>query len=125
VTEVESRARREHLLAERGKAQQLLADLTSEFDAIVEAAMDVSLDDEHDPEGAGIAFERQQLDAVVAMVRGRLRALDIAIEQLDSGTMPTCDDCGVVIPFERLEAQPTATKCVACAGRPRSRIRPR
>lgn len=39
------------------------ASLASSFDGIVEAARDVATDDEHDPEGHTIAWERQQVAA--------------------------------------------------------------
>jgi RNA polymerase-binding transcription factor len=44
--------------AERNQALQRLADLTGDFNDVVEASRDANADDEHDPEGATIAFER-------------------------------------------------------------------
>jgi DnaK suppressor protein len=57
----ESRQRREVLARsadERRRTIDRLASLTRDFDDIVERSSDASRDDEHDPEGATIAFER-------------------------------------------------------------------
>lgn len=35
-----------------------------------------------------------------------------ALEAIDEGTYGKCTECGIEIPFERLEAVPTATTCV-------------
>ena len=39
--------------------------LTREFDEVVAASRSSNADDEHDPEGATIAFERQQVAALL------------------------------------------------------------
>ena len=49
------------LEAERAQARSLLAALTGDYDAIVEASRGSNADDEHDPEGATIAYERAQV----------------------------------------------------------------
>src|SRR4051812_8716758 len=48
----------------RDTAERRLA-LRRDFDRFVEAAQSVSTDDEHDPEGAGLAFERAQVAALL------------------------------------------------------------
>ena len=50
---------REMLLAERDRARQRIAALEREFAGIAEAASAGGTDDEHDPEGATLAFERE------------------------------------------------------------------
>jgi DnaK suppressor protein len=42
------------------------------------------------------------------------RALETAQDRLARGTYESCVDCGVAIGFERLLAQPTALRCLAC-----------
>ena len=39
-----------------------------------------------------------------------------AIERIDQGRYGTCEDCGLAIEPDRLEALPQATRCKACAG---------
>ena len=48
---------------------------------------------------------------------GELRALEAAQERLDTGSYGSCLDCGGDIAFERLLAQPTSMRCVACQRR--------
>ncbi|WP_185995341.1 TraR/DksA family transcriptional regulator [Nocardioides campestrisoli] len=102
---------------ERRTTLARLGMLTDDFKAIVAASLDTNADDEHDPEGATIAFERSQVDALVTQTRRRLAEIDDALARVDSGSYGTCEVCGRPIPDERLEARPTATTCVACAGR--------
>lgn len=108
---------RELLEAERAEAVRRLAGLTGQFDEVVAASRDTNADDEHDPEGATIAFERSQLAALVAQVRERLAEVEAALERLARGTYGTCEVCGRPIAPARLEVRPTARTCVGCAGR--------
>ena len=50
---------------ERAAALAQIAALTREFDEVVAASQASNADDEHDPEGATIAFERQQIAALL------------------------------------------------------------
>ena len=43
-----------------------------------------------------------------------IRKIDMSIEALKEGEYGFCDDCGTDIGIARLEARPTATKCVEC-----------
>lgn len=43
-----------------------------------------------------------------------LRRIDGALRRLKDGTYGNCVDCGTVIPAPRLEAEPTALRCVTC-----------
>jgi DnaK suppressor protein len=106
---------------EHARAVRLIAKLQHDFDAVVEASQAVSTDDEHDPEGATIAYERAQVDAVLGMARANLTELDLALGRVQAGTYSNCDTCGLPIGEERLEAKPATTSCVACASpQPRS-----
>jgi RNA polymerase-binding transcription factor DksA len=40
--------------------------------------------------------------------------IESALSRLATGTYGSCESCGDVIPFERLEAIPYATRCVSC-----------
>ena len=100
---------------ERRETLARLATLTGDFAAIVEASEGSNADDEHDPEGATIAFERSQLDALVQQARHHLGEIDAALERLHAGTYGTCERCGQLIAAGRLEARPTARTCIDCA----------
>ncbi len=51
--------------------------------------------------------------AVVGRLIGELREADEALQRISTGAYGMCDDCGTAIPFGRLQAYPTATRCVA------------
>lgn len=103
------------LAAERTAATSLLASLAREHAGIVAASLDSNADDEHDPEGSTIAFERSQVGAMVVATRQRLAEVDAALARLDDGTYGRCQTCGAPIPVGRLEARPTARTCVPCS----------
>lgn len=105
------------LVAVREEAQRRLDALRAEHAAVVDASRDSNADDEHDPEGATIAFERAQVDALAQAARDRLAEVDAALDRLTDGSYGTCAGCGRPIPDGRLAARPTATTCVGCAAR--------
>jgi RNA polymerase-binding protein DksA len=108
-------AAREMLAAERASTLERLAGLEREFGGIVESAGSANTDDEHDPEGATIAFERQHVAALVGQNREHLAEIDSALRKLDDGSYGVCETCGQPVGAERLAARPTAAKCVRCA----------
>ena len=115
VTEPTPNPLREVLSAEREAATEQIAALTRDFDDIVEASASSNADDEHDPEGATIAFERSQVSALLRQARERLTDLDRALGQLDEGGYGVCENCGQAIAPERLAARPAARTCITCA----------
>ncbi len=91
------------------------ASLVESFDGIVEAASDVATDDEHDPEGHTIAWERQQIAALLEETKATLADIDAAKQRLDDGLYGSCTTCGLEISAERLDALPATPICVNCA----------
>ncbi|MXG91926.1 TraR/DksA C4-type zinc finger protein [Nocardioides flavescens] len=106
---------RGRLEAERRRTTDRLARLREDHDGFVEASRDSNADDEHDPEGATIAFERSQVETLTRQAQRRLAEVEAALVLLDEGGYGVCDVCGAEIPEERLEARPTARTCVCCA----------
>src|ERR1700740_2459679 len=100
---------REVLLAERDRVLQRITALEREFGGIAEAASADGTDDEHDPEGATLAFERQHTAALLDQARTQLTAVDDALGRLDDGSYGRCQRCGRAIGADRLAARPTAT----------------
>jgi DnaK suppressor protein len=108
---------RESLTADRAATTQGLAALEREFSGIVEASGQANADDEHDPEGATIAYERQHVASLLGQAREHLAAIDGAMRRLDDGSYGVCERCGQPIAPGRLAARPTASTCVSCAAR--------
>ena len=106
------------LAAARERALARLASLERDFGGIVAAARDVGADDEHDPEGATLAFERQHVAALADAAREGLAEIQAALARLADGSYGTCQACGAPISAERLAARPAARTCVGCV-RPR------
>ena len=100
------------LRAEREVVVALLEARTRALEGVFEAAADSNSDDEHDPEGQTIAYERSQLSASVASAEAALADIDAALSRVESGQYGVCSICGAAIPPERLLARPTARTCV-------------
>lgn len=100
----------------RTTTRERAASLSSGFDAIVEAASDVATDDEHDPEGHTIAWDRQQIAALLDDAEIALADIEAAERRLRDGLYGTCTTCGLEITRERLDALPATPTCVDCAG---------
>jgi RNA polymerase-binding protein DksA len=112
---IDMKTARDRLATKHAQALQRLADLTHDFDAVVAASRDTNADDEHDPEGATIAFERSQIEALARQAEEHLKEIDAALKRLDAGTYGTCEACRTPIGAARLEARPTARVCILCA----------
>ena len=106
---------RAQLERERQKTIDRLANLNEDFDRVVAASRDSNADDEHDPEGSTIAFERSQLGALAEQARKTLTEIDAALARLVTGTYTTCERCGQPISNERLQARPMVRTCIRCA----------
>lgn len=106
---------RSRLASQREETLRRLAGLTGEYDAVVAASYDSNADDEHDPEGATIAFERSQVGALIRQAREGLVEIDAALARLDAGVYGVCERCGRSIDEGRLDARPVARLCMDCA----------
>ena len=110
--------RRAALEEQRRTLRRRLAGLASDFAETVAASLDTNADDEHDPEGATIAFERSQLSSMSRQLVQRIAEVDVALARVDAGTYGVCTACGQPIDPARLKARPAAALCIACASHP-------
>jgi DnaK suppressor protein len=94
-----------------------IVELERDHSRIIAATQDSNADDEHDPEGATIAFEREQLTALLAQARRTYEDGERALIHLELGTYGRCERCGDVIAADRLEARPAVRTCITCARR--------
>ncbi len=106
---------RARLDAERAEVLARLAAMRVDFEGIVAASLDSNADDEHDPEGATIAYERSQLDALMTQARRHLDEIEDAVLRDAAGRYGVCEQCARAIAAARLEARPAARLCVDCA----------
>ena len=104
------------LLAERRRRAIRRRDaLQGDFDDIVERSSDASRDDEHDPEGATIAFDRAQVSALMSAADQDLADIDLAVERVRCGVHDRCEICAGAIAEARLRARPATRTCIGCA----------
>lgn len=103
----------------RDQTLRRIAELEREFAGIIVSSAEGSSggDDEHDPEGATVAFERQHIAALLEQARSQLGSIETAMRKLNAGRYGRCDVCGEPIGEARLAARPAALTCVRCAAR--------
>lgn len=106
---------REVLARERRAIAARIAALGRDLEHVISAARDSNVDDEHDPEGTTIAYEREQLYGFLDRAHEQLDDVDRALARVASGTYAICEICGASVAAERLAARPTARNCIACA----------
>ncbi len=103
---------RERLLHER---TQLLQRIAQERGGVVSRA---DMAAEHDvrsfDDRAQAISERNDEFAMNEHETAELGDIAAALERMDVGTYGHCTDCGVTIPTERLNAYPTAKRCIDC-----------
>lgn len=97
---------------ERATLLASVADMAEDMTKLFDASRDSNADDEHDPEGQTIAFERAQLAALTDRAREQLTEIDAALGRVADGSYGMCEVGGEPIPAARLEARPTARTCV-------------
>jgi RNA polymerase-binding transcription factor DksA len=100
------------LRAEGDEVRARLASMTRDLEALFAASADSNADDEHDPEGQTIAYERSQLSSLIQAAQEHLAGIEAAAGRLQQGTYGICEVCAQPIPAARLEARPTARTCV-------------
>ncbi|GAA2747362.1 TraR/DksA C4-type zinc finger protein [Terrabacter aerolatus] len=104
------------LASDRANEVERIAGLRREFADVVEASEANIADDEHDPEGSTIAYERTQIGALIEQAERHLAEIDAALQRIAEGVYGRCEVCGEDIPEDRLRARPTARTCIDHAG---------
>ncbi|KNH13140.1 molecular chaperone DnaK [Arthrobacter sp. ZBG10] len=106
---------------ERARKLALVAALRAEIAGASSARQDSNVDDEHDPEGATIAFELSQASALAAQSAAGLAQVDAALARIADGTYGSCLECGGPIAEGRLEARPWTPYCISHSSAGRGR----
>jgi RNA polymerase-binding transcription factor DksA len=118
-TDFDAKAVAGRLREERDEVRARLVSMTRDLESLFAASADSNADDEHDPEGQTIAYERSQLSVLIQGAQQHLAGIEAAAIRLQQGSYGVCEVCDQPIPAARLEARPTARTCVrhAAAGR--------
>lgn len=75
---------------------------------------ELSMYDNHPADIASELYEQQKEFALANHENERIADIKEALRKIDNNTYGVCDFCGEEIPFERLEAYPTAKLCIKC-----------
>jgi DnaK suppressor protein len=65
-------------------------------------------------DSAHTTAERSEVLSMIDELESARDNIDAALDRMGAGTYGKCERCGREIPFERLEAIPTASLCVNC-----------
>ncbi len=90
-------------------------DISRQMASFLESRRDTATDDEHDPEGPTLAFERAQAHAILRQTQLHSIEISTALQRLTDSTFGTCVRCKSAIGFARLEARPSTPYCIRCA----------
>jgi RNA polymerase-binding transcription factor DksA len=100
------------LVAERDRKVSLLPALREDISSANAARQNSNVDDEHDPEGATIAFELSQAAALLRQSTATLGQVESALARIADGSYGFCEICGTAIAEGRLEARPWTAYCI-------------
>jgi RNA polymerase-binding protein DksA len=105
---------RGRLQEERGRLEQLRDGLREDSQAGPggEGVSELSSVDQHPADIGTEEFEREKDLSILEQIEEELAAVDNAFARLESGEYGRCEVCGKPIGDERLEARPTANRCI-------------
>jgi DnaK suppressor protein len=100
---------------ERSTYVEQATSLRAEADSLVEEMEpgDVQFDEESG-EGGTVAVDRERDLALSAQALEAVEEIDHALAKVAAGTYGVCENCGALIPKNRLEALPFARLCITC-----------
>jgi RNA polymerase-binding transcription factor DksA len=105
------------LTAQHAATSRRITSMTADLAAVAAAPVGSNLDDEHGPEGSTIAFEREQLAALLAHAQAHLTDVHDALARLHDDRYGHCERCGKPIANARLAVLPATRWCIRCAAR--------
>ena len=103
------------LATERTEVQDRIDAMRAELASMQMSTVDSNADDEHDPEGSTVAFERAQVESLLERAEEHLAEVDAAAERYAAGRYGMCEKCDRKIASERLAALPSTRFCIDCA----------
>lgn len=76
---------------------------------------ELSMIDNHPADIGTEVYERERDAAERDRLKGKIQAIDSALDRWEKGKYGVCEHCGGEIPTERLEALPYTTVCLNCS----------
>ena len=103
----------------RAQLEAERADLVSQLAAlgVGEQAQEIAYDANF-ADSSQVTAEKGETEALAATLQETLQAVDAALHRMDDGTYGLCERCGNPIAPARLEAMPSATRCIEHASQP-------
>ena len=120
-TDLDLETATERLREERDEVRARLAIMTRDLESLFAASADSNADDEHDPEGQTIAYERSQLSALIQGAQEHLCGIEAATTRLQQGSYGICEVCHQPIPARTAGCQASCTN-LRWARRARQRL---
>ena len=106
---------RKALLDERERVNSTIEHLhEANSGSLEEETEEETYDNNHLADSATATLEREIDYTLEENAENLLRAIDQALERIETGTYGKCERCGREIAEERLEAIPHATRCIDC-----------
>ena len=112
MTDVELSDLRAQLEAERADLLSQLAELG------VGAGAGTLTYDANFADSSQVTAEKGEAEALAATLQEQLDAVDAALGRMEAGTYGLCERCHQPIAPARLEAMPSATRCIQHASQP-------
>ena len=103
--------------SERDQLNELLVDLRQKRQQEIENHKILTLDPQqvHDLGEESVNSQNAEIaSGLREHAFAELTLIDTALDRLAAGSYGTCIDCGKEIGFARLQAYPTARRCIAC-----------
>ena len=86
-----------------------LSERIADIDALLQQPLSADFEEQaNDLEG------QESLEGVEDAARREVKSIQAALQRIKKGTYGICISCGNEIPEKRLEAVPTALRCMAC-----------
>jgi len=113
MTDTQRSDLRAQLEAEKADLVAQLAEL-----GVGESATDALTYDANFADSSQVTAEKGETEALAATLQETLTAVDAALDRMNDGSYGLCDRCQTPIAPARLEAMPSATRCIEHASQP-------
>ena len=113
MTDVQRSDLKAQLEAERADLVAQLAEL-----GVGDRAVDALTYDANFADSSQVTAEKGETEALAATLLETLRGVDAALARMEQGTYGLCERCQAPIAPARLEAMPSATRCIEHASQP-------